>query len=208
MDAAYNLEVSSPGIDRPLVRRSDFVKAAGHEAKVELARAHRRPQALQGQARRPRRRRSRPRARQVEARRHHHGQAAARRHRRGQARINRRAHPGNSAQREAESARTGSRRRLSRLHGEGQMAVSANRLELLQIADGGRAREGDRPHDRGRRDGGRHPEGRPLALRLRDRHPRRDQPEDRRDQAAAPAQGGREDREPGDRHPHRGRSRP
>jgi ribosome maturation factor RimP len=38
MDAAYNLEVSSPGIDRPLVRRSDFVKAAGHEAKVELAR--------------------------------------------------------------------------------------------------------------------------------------------------------------------------
>jgi ribosome maturation factor RimP len=38
MDAAYNLEVSSPGIDRPLVRRSDFVKWAGHEAKVELAR--------------------------------------------------------------------------------------------------------------------------------------------------------------------------
>ena len=38
MDAAYNLEVSSPGIDRQLVRRSDFVKAAGHEAKVELAR--------------------------------------------------------------------------------------------------------------------------------------------------------------------------
>jgi ribosome maturation factor RimP len=38
MDAAYNLEVSSPGIDRPLVRRSDFIKAAGHEAKVELAR--------------------------------------------------------------------------------------------------------------------------------------------------------------------------
>lgn len=32
---AYNLEVSSPGIDRPLVRRSDFETWAGHTAKVE-----------------------------------------------------------------------------------------------------------------------------------------------------------------------------
>ena len=38
MDTAYNLEVSSPGIDRPLVRRSDFVRQIGHEAKIELAR--------------------------------------------------------------------------------------------------------------------------------------------------------------------------
>jgi ribosome maturation factor RimP len=37
LDAAYNLEVSSPGIDRPLVRRSDFEKWAGQEAKIELA---------------------------------------------------------------------------------------------------------------------------------------------------------------------------
>jgi ribosome maturation factor RimP len=37
IEAAYNLEVSSPGIDRPLVRRSDFEKWAGHEAKLELA---------------------------------------------------------------------------------------------------------------------------------------------------------------------------
>jgi ribosome maturation factor RimP len=37
IDAAYNLEVSSPGIDRPLVRRSDFEKWTGHEAKIELA---------------------------------------------------------------------------------------------------------------------------------------------------------------------------
>ncbi len=37
IDAAYNLEVSSPGIDRPLVRRSDFEKWSGHEAKIELA---------------------------------------------------------------------------------------------------------------------------------------------------------------------------
>ena len=34
---AYNLEVSSPGIDRPLVRLSDFDRWAGHEAKIELA---------------------------------------------------------------------------------------------------------------------------------------------------------------------------
>lgn len=32
----YNLEVSSPGIDRPLVRPSDFEDWAGYEAKVEL----------------------------------------------------------------------------------------------------------------------------------------------------------------------------
>jgi ribosome maturation factor RimP len=33
---AYRLEVSSPGIDRPLVRASDFRRWAGYEAKVEL----------------------------------------------------------------------------------------------------------------------------------------------------------------------------
>jgi len=31
----YALEVSSPGIDRPLVREEDFVRFIGHEAKVE-----------------------------------------------------------------------------------------------------------------------------------------------------------------------------
>lgn len=34
---AYHLEISSPGIDRPLVRVQDFARWAGHEAKVELA---------------------------------------------------------------------------------------------------------------------------------------------------------------------------
>jgi ribosome maturation factor RimP len=34
---AYNLEVSSPGIDRPLVRPGDFDRWSGHEAKVELS---------------------------------------------------------------------------------------------------------------------------------------------------------------------------
>lgn len=33
---SYRLEVSSPGIDRPLVRAADFETWAGHEAKIEL----------------------------------------------------------------------------------------------------------------------------------------------------------------------------
>ena len=36
---AYRLEMSSPGIDRPLVRVSDFRRAVGHEARIELATA-------------------------------------------------------------------------------------------------------------------------------------------------------------------------
>ena len=34
---AYRLELSSPGIDRLLVRRSDFERFAGHEMKAEMA---------------------------------------------------------------------------------------------------------------------------------------------------------------------------
>src|SRR4051812_32858529 len=37
---AYRLEISSPGIDRPLVRRSDFERYAGHLVKIEMAVAH------------------------------------------------------------------------------------------------------------------------------------------------------------------------
>jgi ribosome maturation factor RimP len=37
MDRAYRLELSSPGLDRPLVRRSDFERYAGHMVKVEMA---------------------------------------------------------------------------------------------------------------------------------------------------------------------------
>ena len=36
IDGAYRLEVSSPGIDRPLARRSDIERALGHEAKIEM----------------------------------------------------------------------------------------------------------------------------------------------------------------------------
>lgn len=36
IEEAYRLEVSSPGIDRPLTRAKDFVNWAGHEVKVNL----------------------------------------------------------------------------------------------------------------------------------------------------------------------------
>ena len=36
IDSDYVLEVSSPGIDRPLTRRRDFESYAGHEARIEL----------------------------------------------------------------------------------------------------------------------------------------------------------------------------
>lgn len=37
IDEAYRLEVSSPGIDRPLTRLQDFADWAGHEARIGLA---------------------------------------------------------------------------------------------------------------------------------------------------------------------------
>src|ERR1700680_2581006 len=37
IERAYRLELSSPGLDRPLTRRSDFERYAGHEVKVEMA---------------------------------------------------------------------------------------------------------------------------------------------------------------------------
>lgn len=33
----YSLEISSPGVDRPLVRREDYERFAGFEAKIEMA---------------------------------------------------------------------------------------------------------------------------------------------------------------------------
>jgi ribosome maturation factor RimP len=39
IERPYRLEVSSPGMDRPLVRRSDFARFAGHRIKVEMAAA-------------------------------------------------------------------------------------------------------------------------------------------------------------------------
>lgn len=37
IDKAYHLEVSSPGIDRPMVRKSDFVRWQGHIVKCETS---------------------------------------------------------------------------------------------------------------------------------------------------------------------------
>ncbi len=45
ISGAYNLEVSSPGIDRPLTRLKDFERWSGFEAKVEL------DEAVEGQRR-------------------------------------------------------------------------------------------------------------------------------------------------------------
>jgi ribosome maturation factor RimP len=36
IDRAYRLEISSPGLDRPLVRKSDFDRYAGHLVKIEM----------------------------------------------------------------------------------------------------------------------------------------------------------------------------
>jgi ribosome maturation factor RimP len=36
IERAYRLEISSPGIDRPLVRKSDFDRYAGHLARIEM----------------------------------------------------------------------------------------------------------------------------------------------------------------------------
>ncbi len=37
IEGEYEIEVSSPGIDRPLTRLTDFSRWKGHEAKIELA---------------------------------------------------------------------------------------------------------------------------------------------------------------------------
>src|ERR1700710_2514662 len=36
IERAYRLEISSPGIDRPLVRKSDFERYVGHLVKIEM----------------------------------------------------------------------------------------------------------------------------------------------------------------------------
>lgn len=36
IDGSYTLEISSPGIDRPLMKAADYSRFAGHVAKVEL----------------------------------------------------------------------------------------------------------------------------------------------------------------------------
>jgi ribosome maturation factor RimP len=40
VERAYRLEISSPGIDRPLVRRTDFERYVGYLVKIEMANPH------------------------------------------------------------------------------------------------------------------------------------------------------------------------
>ena len=48
IEGAYALEVSSPGIDRPLVRLDDFRRFAGHEVRVDLDPPHEGRKRLKG----------------------------------------------------------------------------------------------------------------------------------------------------------------
>jgi ribosome maturation factor RimP len=40
LDGSYTLEVSSPGLDRPLTRALDYERFAGYEARIELQQPH------------------------------------------------------------------------------------------------------------------------------------------------------------------------
>lgn len=40
ISGAYHLEVSSPGIDRPLTRAKDYANWAGHETKISMDKSH------------------------------------------------------------------------------------------------------------------------------------------------------------------------
>lgn len=51
IDGAYHLEVSSPGIDRPLTRDKDFANWAGHEAKIAMAKGYDGQRTLRGELR-------------------------------------------------------------------------------------------------------------------------------------------------------------
>lgn len=49
IERAYRLEISSPGIDRPLVRRSDFDRWKGHVCRIELERLYEGRKRLKGE---------------------------------------------------------------------------------------------------------------------------------------------------------------
>ncbi len=49
IESEYRLEVSSPGIDRPLTRPADYVRWSGHAAKVSLSEPHEGRKRLEGQ---------------------------------------------------------------------------------------------------------------------------------------------------------------
>ena len=49
IDGAYHLEVSSPGIDRPLTRGKDFADWAGHETKISMVKDYDGQRTLRGE---------------------------------------------------------------------------------------------------------------------------------------------------------------
>jgi ribosome maturation factor RimP len=49
IEGAYHLEVSSPGIDRPLTRVRDFVNWAGHEARIVMVKGYEGQRTLKGE---------------------------------------------------------------------------------------------------------------------------------------------------------------
>lgn len=49
IEGAYHLEVSSPGIDRPLTRAKDFAAWSGHEAKIGMVKGWEGQRALRGE---------------------------------------------------------------------------------------------------------------------------------------------------------------
>jgi ribosome maturation factor RimP len=51
IERAYRLEISSPGIDRPLVRRTDFERFTGHLVKIDMAVAHQNRKRFRGMIR-------------------------------------------------------------------------------------------------------------------------------------------------------------
>ena len=215
VEKAYHLEVSSPGIDRPLVRKSDFRAGLGHLVKLEtsILVANRKrfrgkiaevdDEAVIDRARAAGRRRGSERAGAVRGRRRSPPGADRRSHPRcaaaGQegaagtqeaarraARCRRRRKPEfrnrqlNSARRHEPPSRQGRRHNGSQCK---QAGASADRRR-------GRARKVDRQADRHRRHGRRDPEGGARPLRPGNQHPRRHQPDHRRNEAAA-ADGGR-----------------
>jgi ribosome maturation factor RimP len=55
VESAYRLEISSPGVDRPLVRRSDFARHCGSTVKIEMAEALRRGKKAEREAKQAKR---------------------------------------------------------------------------------------------------------------------------------------------------------
>ena len=169
IERAYRLEISSPGIDRPLVRRSDFERNTGHLVKVEMAVMHEGRKRFRGTLLGVDGDRAHLRRDDVKSGERGRRAADDRGHRRGAAGADRRADRRIDAARQgrpnARCARnSGSRRRRRRTprrtttkptHQTKQhrlaaaqrrqrqapqrrlkmAAVSANKLELLQIAD-------------------------------------------------------------------------